>query len=86
MPNGVLCSERLSSIYRPRLRNNNFEIYFGLSTIAHGIFPQASRSFNHSCRPNALPIYVFVPDGLRQNIIAIEDIQSDEEVYTPYFG
>jgi SET and MYND domain-containing protein len=50
-----------------------------LDAIGHGIFPQASRSFNHSCRPNALARYIFIPTGIRQDIIALRDIDVGEE-------
>ncbi len=70
----------------PKFQNNNFEIVSGVSPFAHGIFPKASASFNHSCRPNALPVYKFDDEGLRQDIIAISIIAPKEEASCSYGG
>ncbi|KII89120.1 hypothetical protein PLICRDRAFT_139371 [Plicaturopsis crispa FD-325 SS-3] len=69
-----------------RFANNNFAVHSHLSTIAHGIFPLASRSFNHSCLPNAAPRYVFVPETgqVRMEVVALRDIAPDEEICMPY--
>ncbi len=44
-----------------RFGNNNFAIHSHLNTIGHGIFPQTSRLFNHSCLPNSAPKYILEP-------------------------
>jgi hypothetical protein len=64
-----------------RFGNNNFAIHSHLSAIAHGIFPLASRLFNHSCLPNSAPKYIFSPsEGVKMEIVALRHISPEEEV------
>lgn len=44
-----------------RFGNNNFVIHSHLNTYAHGVYPMASRHFNHSCVPNCVAKYVITP-------------------------
>lgn len=68
-----------------RCGNNNFSIHSHLTTIAHGVFPLASRLFNHSCVPNAIAKYRIVPaTEVVIEIVAIQDIAMSEEVRTIY--
>ncbi|KAF8073697.1 hypothetical protein FPV67DRAFT_761319 [Lyophyllum atratum] len=68
-----------------RFGNNNFAIHSHLTTIGHGVFPLASRLFNHSCSPNAAAKYVFKPKGgVMMEVVALRDISSDEEICLPY--
>jgi len=64
-----------------RFGNNNFAIHSHLSTFGHGIFPLASRLFNHSCVPNAAAKYILSPSQpVRMEIVALREISKDEEV------
>ena len=64
-----------------RFGNNNFAIHSHLTTIGHGVFPLASRLFNHSCVPNAAARYSLSPShGVGMEVIAIRDIPPGEEV------
>ncbi|KAF9475654.1 hypothetical protein BDN70DRAFT_883477 [Pholiota conissans] len=68
-----------------RFGNNNFAIHSHLTTIAHGIFPQASRLFNHSCTPNSAAKYIFLPNkSIRMDVIALRDINQGEEICLTY--
>ncbi|KAF9230193.1 hypothetical protein BU15DRAFT_91168 [Melanogaster broomeanus] len=68
-----------------RCGNNNFSIHSHLTTIAHGVFPLASRLFNHSCVPNAVAKYIIVPgQEVRMEIVALCDIAPREEICIPY--
>jgi len=65
-----------------RFGNNNFAIHSHLTTIGHGIFPVASRLFNHSCVPNVAAKYTFritEAQNVVMEIIALRDILPDEE-------
>jgi hypothetical protein len=64
-----------------RFGNNNFAIHSHLTSIGHGIFPVASRLFNHSCVPNVAVKYIFrEAQNVIMDIIALRDILPDEEV------
>lgn len=68
-----------------RCGNNNFTIHSHFTTIAHGIFPLASRLFNHSCFPNAIAKYIFSQKtDTQMAIMAIRDILPGEEVSEAY--
>ncbi|KAF5382433.1 hypothetical protein D9615_002852 [Tricholomella constricta] len=68
-----------------RFSNNNFAIHSHLTTIGHGIFPLASRLFNHSCYANAAAKYVFAPGGsATMEVVALRNILQDEEICIPY--
>ncbi|KAJ8590047.1 SET domain-containing protein [Rhizopogon salebrosus TDB-379] len=68
-----------------RSGNNNFAIHSHLTSIAHGIFPLASRLFNHSCLPNAAARYV-IRQGqpVRMEVVALQEIKATEEICIPY--
>lgn len=64
-----------------RFGRNNFIVHSHLLPIAHGVFPMASRLFNHSCTPNAAAKYVLRPAKTPQMVIvALRNISHDEEV------
>lgn len=64
-----------------RFGNNNFAIHSHLTSIGHGIFPVASRLFNHSCVPNVAAKYIFhEAQSVVMEIIALRDILPDDEV------
>ncbi|KAG2010167.1 hypothetical protein CC2G_013010 [Coprinopsis cinerea AmutBmut pab1-1] len=68
-----------------RFGNNNFTMHSHLNSIAHGIFPLASRSFNHSCSPNAAPKYTFsAHQPVIMEVVALKDIHQGEEICIPY--
>ncbi|KAF8840609.1 SET domain-containing protein [Paxillus ammoniavirescens] len=68
-----------------RCGNNNFAIHSHLTTIAHGIFPLASRLFNHSCVPNAIAKYRVAPGKeVQMEVVALRDIVPGEEICIPY--
>ncbi|KAF9013276.1 hypothetical protein BDQ17DRAFT_1386869 [Cyathus striatus] len=78
---GSTMSLDLLTSWYSRFGNNNFVIHSHLSTFGHGIFPLASRLFNHSCLPNAAPKYTL--SGARpvvMEVVALRDILPDEEV------
>ncbi|KAI6144743.1 hypothetical protein BKA82DRAFT_16737 [Pisolithus tinctorius] len=77
-------SHSASELYR-RCGNNNFAIHSHFTTIAHGIFPLASRLFNHSCLPNAFPKYTFDRQHrVQMSIVAMRDIEAGEEICISY--
>lgn len=51
-----------------------------LHSIANAVFPLASRSFNHSCVPNASPSYRMETGQLGMDVRALGPIARDEEV------
>lgn len=75
----------LVRILYTRFGNNNFAIHSHLTTIGHGVFPLASRLFNHSCVPNAAARYSLSPShGVGMEVVAIRDIPSGEQICIPY--
>jgi SET domain len=79
-PNDVLLEGVLDELYS-RFGNNNFVIHSHLVSIAHGIFPLASRLFNHSCVPNAAAKYIFTEsEPVHMEVVALRDIKKGEEV------
>ncbi|OAX38145.1 SET domain-containing protein [Rhizopogon vinicolor AM-OR11-026] len=68
-----------------RSGNNNFAVHSHLTTIAHGIFPLASRLFNHSCLPNAAARYV-IRQGqpVHMEVVALRQINASEEICISY--
>ena len=66
-----------------RFGNNNFTIHSHLTSVGHGVFPIASRFFNHSCVPNIAPKYTFceAQSTVIMEIIALRDIQPDDEAW-----
>ncbi|PPQ69606.1 hypothetical protein CVT24_001362, partial [Panaeolus cyanescens] len=68
-----------------RFGNNNFAVHSHLTTIGHGVFPAASRVFNHSCVPNAAAKYVLDSTSLpSMQVVALTDIRPGEEICIPY--
>ncbi|PCH40034.1 hypothetical protein WOLCODRAFT_116534 [Wolfiporia cocos MD-104 SS10] len=68
-----------------RFGNNNFVLHSHLNSYAHGMFPLASRFFNHSCAPNAVARYInIVSEPVRMEVVAIRDIAEGEEITIPY--
>jgi SET and MYND domain-containing protein len=66
-----------------RFGNNNFVIHSHLTTFGHGVFPLASRLFNHSCLPNAAAKYTLSASNVpRMDVVALRDIAQGEEVRT----
>jgi len=64
-----------------RFGNNNFAIHSHLNTVGHGIFPLASRLFNHSCVPNAAAKFILSPSKpVTMEVVALRDISAGEEV------
>ncbi|KAG2135011.1 hypothetical protein BD769DRAFT_447238 [Suillus cothurnatus] len=81
---GVDVHQNLEDLFM-RSGNNNFAIHSHLTTIAHGIFPLASRLFNHSCLPNAAARYVIRRgQSVRMEIVALRKIKATEEICIPY--
>ncbi|KAJ7784556.1 hypothetical protein B0H16DRAFT_1492964 [Mycena metata] len=65
--------------------NNNFVIHSHLTTFGHGIFPLASRLFNHSCLPNAAAKYILSPSNPpKMEVVALRDISPEEEICLTY--
>ncbi|KAA1469842.1 SET domain-containing protein [Dentipellis sp. KUC8613] len=68
-----------------RFGNNNFVVSSHMNPYAHGIFPLASRFFNHSCVPNAAAKYIMkVGEPVTMAVIALRNISAGEEVSIPY--
>jgi len=68
-----------------RSGNNNFAVHSHLTTVAHGIFPLASRLFNHSCLPNAAARYIICQgQPVQMEIVALQEIKATEEVISSY--
>ncbi|KAJ7095858.1 hypothetical protein B0H15DRAFT_75602 [Mycena belliarum] len=68
-----------------RFGNNNFVIHSHLTTFGHGIFPRASRMFNHSCLPNVAAKYILSPSTFpKMEVVALRDISEGEELCLPY--
>jgi len=85
----VACSTRMpESVVREiysRFGNNNFVIHSHLTTFGHGVFPLASRLFNHSCLPNAAAKYILSESNLpKMEVIALREISAGEEICLPY--
>jgi hypothetical protein len=79
-PNDVLSDGILDELYS-RFGNNNFAVHSHLVSVAHGIFPLASRLFNHSCVPNAAAKYIFtVSEPVCMDVVMLREIQEGEEV------
>ncbi|KAJ7935654.1 hypothetical protein B0H13DRAFT_1949076 [Mycena leptocephala] len=88
LPPIVYSSRIAESVVREiysRFGNNNFVIHSHLTTFGHGIFPLASRLFNHSCLPNAAAKYILSPSNPpKMEVIALRDIALGEEICLPY--
>ncbi|KAG8753301.1 hypothetical protein FRC14_006181 [Serendipita sp. 396] len=73
-----------------RFDNNNFVLH-NISSLepeagayAHGIFPLASRCFNHSCVPNAWPAFMLQDKTAWIEIRALDFIKEGQEITIPY--
>lgn len=81
-----ICSSKIQlDILSPlfsRFGNNNFTIHDSrLRAVGHGIFPLASRLFNHSCVPNAAVRYCFCSSCVvSMEVVALRAIEPNEEV------
>ncbi|KAK7056854.1 hypothetical protein VNI00_002571 [Paramarasmius palmivorus] len=79
-----LSEDCINSLYR-RFGNNNFSVHSHFSTYAHGIFPSASRLFNHSCVPNAAAKYLITSGkSVMMEVVALRPISAGEEITLPY--
>ncbi|CAE6484177.1 unnamed protein product [Rhizoctonia solani] len=68
-----------------RFGNNNFVIHDAqLVPYAHGVFALASRSFNHSCRPNAVAMFEESEKGPQMVIKLVENVAAGEEICISY--
>ncbi|KAI0712087.1 SET domain-containing protein [Earliella scabrosa] len=68
-----------------RFGNNNFVLHSHLNSYAHGVYPLASRLFNHSCVPNAACKYMITPtEPVTVEVVALQNIPEDEEITIPY--
>ncbi|KAL0961154.1 hypothetical protein HGRIS_006126 [Hohenbuehelia grisea] len=75
---------QIQDIYS-RFGNNNFAVHSHLNTFAHGVFPLASRTFNHSCAPNAAAKYILnASHVVVMEVVALRDITLGEEVCLTY--
>jgi SET and MYND domain-containing protein len=81
IPKSLALEDSLVQDVYSRFGNNNFTIHSHLNSIGHGVFPLASRLFNHSCLPNAAPRYVLCPaQPVLMEVVALRDINIGEEV------
>ncbi|KAI0354898.1 SET domain-containing protein [Trametes cingulata] len=87
LPRGTIDPEILTlakELYS-RFGNNNFVLHSHLNSYGHGVFPLASRLFNHSCSPNAVSKYVIRPsEPVLMQVVALRDISEGEEITIPY--
>ena len=73
-------AEHVGDLYS-RFGNNNFVVHSHLTPIGHGIFPLASRLFNHSCTPNAAVKFIITANQpVRMEVVALREIAMNEEV------
>ena len=82
--NSLNVRNQLLDLYS-RFGNNNFVLHSHLVSFGHGIYPLASRLFNHSCVPNAAVCYSLMqgrPPSMQ--VIALRKIAADEEVCEHY--
>ncbi|OSD07270.1 SET domain-containing protein [Trametes coccinea BRFM310] len=87
LPPGAATAETaaLAKELYSRFGNNNFVVQDHLNSVGHGVFPLASRFFNHSCVPNAACKYPTQPEKpLTMEVVALRDIAAGEEVTVPY--
>ncbi|KAJ4482063.1 hypothetical protein J3R30DRAFT_3456152 [Lentinula aciculospora] len=83
-PRYTFSAEVIDGFYA-RFENNNFSIHSHFKTYAHGIFPLASRLFNHSCMPNAAVKFIIqVHEPVRLEVVALRAISKGDEICIPY--
>ncbi len=77
-------TQKLAEELYARFGNNNFVLHSHLNSYGHGIFPLASRLFNHSCVPNGACKYIIRPtEPVTMEVIALYEIAEGEEVRPP---
>lgn len=75
-------SQSVIDDFYARFDNNNFSIHSHFKTYAHGIFPVASRLFNHSCMPNAAVKFIIqTHEPVQMQIVALRSISVGDEVH-----
>lgn len=68
-----------------RFGNNNFVVHDAhLVPFAHGVFPLASRAFNHSCVPNAAAMFEHTELGVHMVVKLLVDIAAGQEICISY--
>ncbi|KAG8738025.1 hypothetical protein FRC12_016944, partial [Ceratobasidium sp. 428] len=68
-----------------RFGNNNFVIHDArLVPYAHGVFALASRSFNHSCKPNTASMFEPTQGGIQMVVKLLEDVGDGQEICISY--
>ncbi|KAF8340702.1 uncharacterized protein EI90DRAFT_3036532 [Cantharellus anzutake] len=78
-------SHELIQALSSRSVNNDWVIYSSsLHPIGHGVFPRASRYFNHSCSPSAVQVYTFDEAGPIMHIKALKNLSAGEEITVTY--
>ncbi|PBK93765.1 SET domain-containing protein [Armillaria gallica] len=84
-PSGSSPSPETLQFIFSRFGNNNFAMHSHFNTFGHGIFPLASRLFNHSCIPNAAAKYIISPSHPpKMDVIALGKINPGEEICLTY--
>ncbi|KAI0269910.1 hypothetical protein BC834DRAFT_922711 [Gloeopeniophorella convolvens] len=82
--NGTITRNHLLEFYS-RFGNNNFIMHSHLISFGHGIYPLASRLFNHSCVPNAAIRYSIMQGRPPlMEVVALRRISVGEEICIPY--
>ncbi|KIK52040.1 hypothetical protein GYMLUDRAFT_50106 [Collybiopsis luxurians FD-317 M1] len=83
-PKHLFTGDFVDELYS-RFENNNFSIHSHFNTYAHGIFPAASRLFNHSCMPNAaVKFSIQAHEPVKMEIVALRSISQGDEICIPY--
>lgn len=75
-------SQNLGQVLSARSSNNHWMVYDSeLSATGEGVYPSASRSFNHSCLPSAIPVFCYAEGkGPVMEVRALTQIKKGEEV------
>lgn len=67
-----------------RFENNNFVVHSHLDPLAAGVYPAASRALNHSCAPNAVPLFLFRShEPPSMHVVLVHDVRAGDEVRGP---
>lgn len=81
IPNPLDPAVNLSQTLSDRSQNNHWAVFGSeLTPVAHAIYPFASRAFNHSCLPTAIPVYVYGANGPEMQVRALKDMKKGDEV------
>ncbi|KAF8527442.1 SET domain-containing protein [Hysterangium stoloniferum] len=85
-PMNGLVPESLIAYLACRFANNNFTIHTSwMDVFAHGVFPVASRLFNHSCVPSAVPVYkIQDASTIQMDVKLLRDLNPGDEITIPY--